>query len=149
MSAPKVIAQAAGLPLISFPTWKCPVLLHLRAAVAGGAGVIAVVADQDAVTGDVGTTPGISITRESAGIYLVTFDPCRSCAWGTWVCNVLPDSAFATANNRQAALDRTDANTSAKLGKLRVGFYTGPGGAVATELPDLAEVHMSWWADFG
>lgn len=150
MSSAKVIAQATSGPLISFPGWKCPVLLHLKATIGGGAGVATVVADQDATTGEVGTTPGMSIARAAAGIYDVTFDPCRSFALGTLKINLATASGgFATAAElRQGLFDRLDANTSAKLGKLRIGFPTNA-GAAPTELLDNSEIHLSFWADFG
>lgn len=149
MSATRIISQAAAWLLAGAPNTRQLTLVHLRASIGGGAGVATVLPDIDATSGDAGTTPALTIARESAGIYNVTFPACRQLYTGSLVCNLLVDSAFATANNRQAAFDRTDANTAAKLGKLRVGFYTGPGAAVATELPDNSEIHLSFWADFG
>lgn len=150
MSAPKVIAQAANLPLIAFPTWKVPVLIHLKATIGGGAGVATLVTDQDATTGAVGSTPGVAIARNAAGIYDITFDPCRSIALGT--VSIMLGTAtggFAVAAElRQGMFDRLAANTSAKLGKLRIGFPTNAGLA-PTELLDNSEIHVSFWADFG
>lgn len=150
MSAAKVIGQAVSGPVLSFPGWRIPVLVHLKATIAGGAGVATVVSDMDATTGALGTTPGMSIVRQAAGIYDVTFDPCRSIALGTVEIQLgTASGGFATAAElRKGLIDRLAANTSAKLGKLRIGFPTNA-GAAPTELLDNSEIHLSFWADFG
>ena len=148
-SATTILAQSIPCLLNAFPGWKQPVHVHIRATI-GGSGVATVVSDGDATTGDAGTTPGVSIARQAAGIYDVTFPPCRQAAWGSLVGNVFTASGgFAVAAEyRPMAVDKTDANTSAPLGKLRVGFYTNAGG-VPTELLTGAEIHLSFWADLG
>jgi hypothetical protein len=126
-------------------------LIHARATI-GGTGAPTVVADTDATTGEAGTTPGCSINRISAGIYELTFPPCRMVQLGTFVGNLLPaDATFATQGDLRgpALVDRTDANTSAKLGKIRFAFPTNVGGVPGTEIATGAEMNVSVWADFG
>lgn len=150
MSAARVLSQAVGLPLISFPTWRAPVLVHLKATI-GANGQPTVVSDQDATTGEVGTTPGMSITETAndSGIYDVTFDPCRSFALGTAQINVLPNVLATVTEHRDCVIDKTDANTSAKLGKLRFNTTESDGAAAVLAPVSGSEIHLSFWADFG
>lgn len=147
-SATAIMAQANPALLISFPTWKQPVLLHLKATIAA-AGAATVVSAQDTTTGEVGTTPGVSITTTDAGAtYDVTFPPCRSIALGTVQIQVLPNVLATVTERRTTALDKTDANTSAKLGKLRFSTLTNTGAATTAPVSG-SEIHLSFWADLG
>jgi hypothetical protein len=152
MSAAKVIAQGVPTQIVSIPgVNRLPTYVHARATIGGGAGVATMVADNDATVGYAGTTPGITITRVSAGIYDLVVDPCRSIAIGSFTANLLPGTnglAVAAELRGPGILDRTAANTSAKLGKLRFGFPTNAGG-VPIELVDNTEIHIFFLADFG
>jgi hypothetical protein len=153
MSAAKIIAQGVPEQIVSIPgVNRLPTWVHLRATIGGGAGVPTIVPDNDATVGYAGTTPGMGITRVSAGIYDVTLDGCRSIALGSFTANLLPATnglAVAAELRGPGILDRTAANTTAKLGKLRVGFPTNVGGLPGTELGDGTEIHVIFLADFG
>ena len=69
MSASSILSQANPSLLCAVPTWRAPVLMHLRATIAGASGAATVVAQADATTGEAGTTPGVSIVRQAAGTY--------------------------------------------------------------------------------
>jgi hypothetical protein len=150
MSAAKVISQGVEQSIISVPGLnKLPTLLHLRAQITDGSGTAVVVADLDATTGFAGTTPGMTITRSAAGQYDVTFDPCRGIALGTVNINVIPNVVATVTEGRQVHIDKTAANTSAKLGKLRFDTLLTTGAGVATDPVSGSEIHLSFWADFG
>lgn len=143
---------AAGNPslLAAFPGWKAPTFLNLRATI-GASGVATVIGTASA-NGDPGTTPGLGLARTAAGVYELTFPPCRSVAWSTLKVNTKTDSAaggtFAVTDVRQVAIDRNTTNTNAGTGKGRLGFFTNA-GLVPAELEDGIEVILSFWADLG
>jgi hypothetical protein len=147
-SAASILAQAIPCLLNAFPGWKSPVHLHLRAAI-GAAGAPTVVSVVDATTGAAATTTGLSIARVSAGVYDVTFPPCRQFALGTLngAAGSVSAGSFVTADPRVIAYDKSTTNTNAKTGKLRVVFANGT--AINTELGNGQEVALSFWADLG
>jgi hypothetical protein len=149
MSATRIIAQAVPSLLAAFPGWKLPTLLHLRFTV--GATGAPTVQSSVSAAGDPATTPGVSVTRQSAGVYNMTFPPCRQVAWGSLTSVAKSVSAagqtFATADPRVPMLDRNTTNTNATTGKARIVFANGT--AVNTELGDGQEVALSFWADLG
>ena len=148
MSAPRLIAQGCPALLASAPNTRLLVLVHLKATVAGASGAATLVGDIDATSGDAGSTPGLTITRQAAGTYDVTFPACRQVYWGTFRCNVFPAVIATGTEGRQASIDKTDANTSAKLGKLRFNVIAN-GGSTVTDPVDGSEIHLSFWADYG
>lgn len=148
MSAPKVMAQSASGGLYSAPNTRIPTLVHFKALVTDGSGTASMVADIDATSGDAGTTPGVTLTRSAAGTYDIVFDPCRQVYMGTFVCNVMPNVIATGTEGRHVSIDKTDANTSAKLGKIRFNTVA-LGGSTVTDPVSGSEIHGSFWADFG
>jgi len=148
VSAPKVLSQSAIAGNWSAPNTRMPVLIHFRATIAGASGAATLVADIDATSGDAGTTPGLTLTRSAAGVYDLTFDPCRQVYMGT--CNILvfPNVLATGTEGRFVAIDKTNANTSGNLGKLRFNTVA-VGGSTVTDPVDGSEIHGSFWADFG
>lgn len=146
--ATTILAQSCPALLISFPTWRQPVLMHLKATI-GASGAPTVVSNQDVTTGEVGTTPGLSIaTGDSGATYDVTFPPCRSIALGSINIQVLPNVLATVTERRTTALDKTDANTSAKLGKFRFSPLVNTGATVTAPVSG-SEIHLSFWVDMG
>ncbi len=149
MSAPRLIAQSCPAGLWSAPSTRLPTLVHFRATIAGASGAATLVADIDATSGDAGSTPGLTLTRSAAGIYDLTLPPCRQILMGTVNVNVLPNVVATVTEGRTVHIDKTDANSSAKLGKLRFLTMLTTGAGVATDPVDGSEIHGSFWADFG
>jgi len=148
MSAPRLIAQSANGGIFSAPNTRLPTLVHFKATIAGASGAATLVADIDATSGDAGTTPGLTLTRSAAGVYDLTFPACRQLYMGSVRINVLPNVIATGTEQRIVGIDKTDANTSAKLGKLRFNTVA-VGGSTVTDPVDGSEIHGSFWADFG
>lgn len=148
-SATALLAQSNPALLCAFPGWKQPTHVHLRATI-GANGQPTVVSAADATTGDAGTTLGVTITETAndSGIYDVVFPPCRQFALGTAVIQVLPAVIGTIAQARHAQIDLTNANTSAKLGKLRFNTLDLATPTVVAPVSG-SEVHLSFWADLG
>lgn len=150
MSAPRIIAQATNWLMASAPNTRQLTLVHLRATI-GANGQPTVLADIDATTGDAGTTPAVTLaeTADNTAIYDVTFPPCRQVYTGSIHIQIFPDVLATVANHRFAMLDKTDANTAAKLGKFRFTTAEYDAAAGIAVPPTGSEIHLSFWADFG
>lgn len=156
-SAASIAAQAVPGLLIAFPNWKLPTLCNVRATIAGGAGV-ATVQSTEGAGGEAPTTPGWSIARDAAGIYLITFPSVRRWAPSTFhgsARTVAVNGTFAVTDLRHAVVDRSPTNTiprgiaaTPSIGRIRVGFFTNA-GAVPAELADGLEINCSVWVDCG
>lgn len=147
MSASSIIAQSIPSLLVAFPGWKLPTLIHLRATI--GATGAPTVQTTTGGNGDPASTPGVSIARVSAGVYDLTFPPCRQVAWGSLgaIAKTVTAGAFVTADPRVPVLDKSTTNTNATTGKARICFANGT--AINTELGNGQEVSLSFWADLG
>lgn len=147
MSASSILSQGNPSLLSAFPGWKAPTYLHVRATI-GATGAATVVAATDAA-GRAGTTPGLTITRVSAGVYDIVHPPCRSVAYGTLAAAAGGSSAGSpqTTDPRVVNYDKSTTNTNATTGKMRVIFANGT--AVNTELANGSEINVSFWADLG
>lgn len=143
-TAAKILAQATPQVQVSSPGVRAPVLVTLLATVAGG-GVPTVVSATDA-NGLPGTTDGVSITRNAAGIYDVTFPGCRSFV-GISEPVVLPNVLATVTEARKCAIDKTAANTTAKLGKLR--FNTATLAGAVTDPVSGSIIMWAAWLDLG
>ena len=60
----------------------------------------------------------------------------------------MPNVIATGTEGRHVSIDKTDANTSAKLGKIRFNTVA-LGGSTVTDPVDGSEIHGSFWADFG
>lgn len=142
MSATRIIAQGiTGQLCVSFPGWKFPCLIKLRAVMSAGLAWVVTAAD---------TSPTLDVTG-TAGVYVVTFPAAKNIAalnFDIWV--PLPGTVTQA---RKVMIDAATANTFASAqGNSR--------GQITFQTPDLAtptvtapvqnsELHASFWADFG
>jgi hypothetical protein len=147
VSASSILAQAVPNLLVAFPGWRAPTFMHLRATI-GATGAATMVAATDAA-GRAGTTPGLTLTRVSAGVYDIVHPPCRSVAYGTLggTAGTVSAGSFVTADPRVIGYDKSTTNTNATTGKMRIVFANGT--AINTELGNGQEVNVSFWADLG
>lgn len=147
MSLSKLLSQAANCLLWGIAGTKTPVLLNLKFTV-GATGAPTIVTTVDA-SGDAPSSIDWTITRVSAAVYDLTYNPCRRIHWGTLSCCAKSTTAGTpTATDaRYAFLDRSSTNTNATTGKARIIFATG--AAITTELGQNSEMNLSVWADAG
>lgn len=144
-----ILAAANPQPLIAFPGWKQPVLLHLKATIgANGQPTVITTANSAGVEG---STPGLGITETAndSGIYDVTFPPARRIALGTVNINILPDVLATVANHREARIEKSTTLTNATTGKLRFNTSEQDAGAAVAAPPSGSEIHLSFWVDLG
>lgn len=147
MSATKVLSQGNPSLLVSIPGFKAPVLLHLRATIAGASGAATIVS-ATSVSGQAPTSLDFTLTRQAAGTYDLVMNPCRAIAEGTVVINVIPPVVTVGADRRVPAIDKSTTNTNATTGKLRFNLVP-PNNTTVTDPVDLSEIHMSFWVDLG
>lgn len=140
-SAAKIVAQGVPQQVISFPGWKLPTRIKLRATVGGGAGApTAVAAD---------TTDGLTITQGTAGIYTVLFPACRAIA--TPVIVLAPALAATFAQWRLLVID-TLLTISAQAAPSQSGaivFHAQTVAGAATAPVDGSQIFVEFWADLG
>jgi hypothetical protein len=147
MSAAKVLAQGNPSLLVSFPGWKAPTFMQLRATI--GASGAPTIASTASANGDPPSSLDMTIARVSAAVYDVTFAPCRQVAWSTLnvTCKTTSAGSFAAADPRSLAIDKSSTNTNSTTGKLR--FCLAQGTTLNTELGNGQELELSFWADLG
>jgi|ERR1051325_4909748 hypothetical protein len=148
MSLSKILAQAASNLLWGIAGSRAPVLLNLKFTV-GTTGAPTIVTTVDA-TNDAPSSIDWTITRVSAAVYDLTYNPCRRIHWGTLSCcakSAAGNGTFAASDARYAVLDRSSTNTNAGTGKARICFATG--ASVSTELAQNSEMNLAVWADAG
>jgi hypothetical protein len=147
MSLSKLLAQAANALLFGVSGSKTPVLVNLKFTV-GAVGAPTIVTTVDS-TNDGPSSIDFTVTRVSAAVYDLTYNPCRRVYWGTLSCCAKSATAGtpAATDARYAFLDRSSTNTNAGTGKARIVFATG--AAITTELAPNSEMNLSFWCDGG
>lgn len=136
--APTILAQAVPCLLNAFPGWKQPTHVRLRATIAGGAGAPTAVAAQ--------TTPGLTISGGTSGVYKILFPNCRNIAdVNVQIYSPTPETAAARYH---AVVDADTAETNATTGEL--AFTTAPADdGVPEALPNSNIIEASFWLDLG
>lgn len=148
MSLSKILAQAANALLWGIAGTKVPVLLNLKFTV-GATGAPTVVSAVDA-SGDAISSLDFTISRVSAAVYDLTYNPCRRIHWGTLSCcakSTVAGTVSTVTDARYCFLDRSSTNTNAGTGKARIVFATG--SLVNVELGNGSEMNLSFWVDGG
>lgn len=153
----QIAKEAVPSLLAAFPGWKLPTLVHVRATIAGGAGV-ATTQTTEGAQGEPATTSGWTLVRSAAGIYDLLFPSVRRWAPGTLhstTKTVATNGTFATTDLRPVVIDRSATNTvprgiaaTPSIGRIRLGFFTNA-GAIPAELADNLELNLSLWVDLG
>lgn len=136
-SAAKIIGQSVGNPLNAFPGWKQPVHCRLQATV-GATGAVTVVAAK--------TTPGVSVARSSAGVYDISFPPCRDVS--AFIFNIRTAAPETASNIYYGVIEEDDAVTLASLGTVRFRTIAADDG-VDEDGEDGSRMDITFWADFG
>ncbi len=149
MSLAKLTSQAAFNLLFGVATPKgLPTLLNLKFTV-GAAGAPTIVSVVDSSNDGISSID-FTITRVSAAVYDLTFNPVRRVYWGTLSCcakSTVAGTVSTVTDARYAFLDRSATNTNGGTGKARIVFATG--ASVSTELGNGSEMNLSFWVDAG
>lgn len=132
-----LIVKASTPALLSFPSWRRARRVQLRATI-GASGAPTVVTSA--------TTPGLSLTRDSAGVYDLTFPACRNLGEAPSII-VKPDDPTDVSDHRSVAID--DGNTSAASGNIRFHCASFDGTEQADEeVVSGSVICAEFWADF-
>ena len=136
-SSATIIGQAVPILLNAFPGWRQPVHCRLKATI-GSTGAVTAVAAK--------TTPGVTIVRDTTGIYTVSFPPCRDISdLSVNLLSVAPETADGAS---YATFDANEAETLASLGQFLFQVRRCNDGNV--EDPPSGDVmDITFWADMG
>ncbi len=148
MSLSKILSQAVSCLLWGIAGARTPLLLNLKFTV-GATGAPTIVSAVDA-SGDAISSLDFTITRVSAAVDDLTYNPCRRVHWGTLSCcakSTVAGTVSTATDARYCFLDRSSTNTNATTGKARIVFATG--ASVNTELGNGSEMNLSFWVDGG
>ncbi len=136
-SAAKILGQSVPNLLNAFPGWRQPVHCRLVATV-GASGAVTVVAAS--------TTPGVSITRSTNGVYDISFPPCRDVAG--FVFNIRTAAPETASTIYYGVIENDDTVTLASLGTVRFRTVAADDG-VDEDGEDGSRMDITFWADFG
>ncbi len=140
MSASRILAQAVPCLLNSFPGWRQPVHVKLKAVMNGSA---AWVVDEDE------TTPGLSVSG-ATGVYVVTFPAGKHIA--SVHADVWPAAPETDAQNRKVSVDPDSAETFANEAanpEGQITLYTQDLAGAETAPVENSELHVDFWVDYG
>lgn len=131
-----LIVKGSVPGLLAFFGWQRARRVQLRATIGASGAPTVVSAD---------TTPGLSLARNSPGVYTLSFPPCRRLGLAPSVA-VKPDDATDVADHRVASIDKD--NTSASGGTLRIHCASFDGTEQADEeVVSGSEICAEFWID--